>query len=380
MEKMVSKRATIGALFVVLMVVGAVAACGKDVGAAGTGGGGGVTSVTTSSSSSGSGTTSPCDGFASAVCGWWSKCLGDVEVAATFGNMMTCLSRVSIACTQAVSAKGTSRTDSAFAACGDAIAGASCGGLARSSIVEFLERHDNPFQYAPPLRACRFDLGPLTEGAACRDVWQCESGFCPACQCAPNSGQPGKACISGFECYPDAFCVGDPGNTQCVKGQPTGSPCSGTEPCGDVVGPYLNCLNGVCAIPPAYVEGAEGASCPYPNPYCGPGLLCSKAGLCVKRGQAGDACSGVGTKDTCGAGMRCAATQTCAPLKVLKQGDACVDSATDVICGGLGALCQNGVCVGPIDDGAPCAIPGAGCLWPGACTSGVCALSDPACK
>ncbi len=233
----------------------------------------------------------------------------------------------------AVEAKKMSFDGAAAKQCLDAIAAMTCDATSEEARVV-------------PL-ACRRALGGLlADNETCAFDAECISGSCdaPNCgraECCTGSCQPtivdaapGETCARDEDCA-DGFCGLD---LHCTPRAPEREMCTRDEECA-----YdLACI-GATEFEPGRCRDLPllGEACPYRR--CAEiGASCIN-GTCVPVGLAGDPCTGPAD---CSFYSECAPDGFCAERPRL--GETCTFECE------LGAWCDDGRCVGPIEDGAPC--------------------------
>jgi hypothetical protein len=273
---------------------------------------------------------------AGALCTKLNEC-APFLLAAVYGDLATCASRLTKTCTAASQSDGSGTTPSALAACETALAGASCADVLSNNLP------------------CNFN-GTLLAGAACGDNSQCASGFCnhPATTCGvcAEKAVEGGPCLSGS-------------NDECGAG--------------------LVCTkNATCAKP-----AASGKTCEENSHPCLAGTFCTAAGTCADVVNAGQECPGAFLDLTkgvlCWGRHSAAAPQLAVQLGAAAPGRACGLSpgpslpATLCAPGGVPACTlaaggimlfgapTKGICAAPVQDGFTCDTtsvcePGAQCI------------------
>lgn len=300
------------------------AGTGGSVGSAGTGG-------STGSAGTGGSTTAEamCNTF-TAYCDKINEC-APLVVKLSYGSVEECRTRFAIQCKDAVKAPDSGLTANALAACGTALATATCEDVLYRKVA-----------------ACNI-VGGRSNGMACGTGAQCSSTYCAqsnaACGvCAALVGA-GSACMVDDDCLAGLVCGND---AHCVTPAAAGSICNDNQPC--IYGTY--CRNGSCAngatAAGATCEGALATSCNILK-----GVYCdSTVAKCANIAFAanGDPCGIVSAKFTyCSKG-------TCIYADAV---------STQGICGALAA------------DGATCDAT-TFCEAPAICSSGKCKLPSSA--
>jgi hypothetical protein len=254
-----------------------------------------------------------------------------------FGDTAACNDVYKQACLGTVNAGNTAATPATFQKCGADFATGACGDL---------------FSHSPPA-SCRSMGGPVGNGMACGDDWQCASGRCSV---------PGTA-VCGV----------------CVDRAPAAGACSVDDDCE-----YgLVCASRVCVAP-----GGAGMACDAGHP-------CSFANACKLTGDGG-------TMGTCGPtlgpGQPCNALEDCGLAQGLfcnpqtklcqkagsaQPGEQCgVVGGNIVYCAGSGGRCatppggMTGTCPALIGPGSACS-PTMPCKFGSKCVDAICTVPDP---
>lgn len=262
-----------------------------------------------------------CGDWATQYCPMLEKCAG-FAMHVTYGDGITCASRIAIACADVLSAPGTGWTGDGLEACKQAVAAFDC--------ETFL--HVKP---APVV--CRVN-GTIDNGQPCRYDAQCRTGYCRitsgSCGNCTALGLTGAPCSTYTDCDGDLMCASS-GTCQPPSGK--GATCDSTHPCK--LG--LACIGGTCAAP-----GQVGASC---TPSLG-GIDCDS--------QQGAYCDST--------------SKSCAALVVAQNGQPCDSRAA---CFG-GGTCFGGNCQAVVSDGSPCnPQQGENCETPASCQQGLCQMT-----
>ncbi len=232
------------------------------------------------------GPAAACAEAADAVCGQLEAC-SPFGLAAIYGDLATCKSRVALGCLPAFGAPGSSATTARTVQCAQALRQLSC---------EVVKTGD----YGP---ACAAVPGALADGAACGDDSQCQSTFCARAStslcgtCSPKSTEGGPcedgACSSGLSC--------PTGASTCIKPVPgeVGDACTYQEQCDLAEGIVCDTAASKECIQVSVASGT-GEAC---------GLTMTGFVLC----RASGACSGIfgGTCSAAAAdGAACSASDT----------------------------------------------------------------------
>lgn len=286
-----------------------------------------------------------CDEFSKAFCDVYQKCL-PIFVTAGFGDVATCVARISKSCPATFDAPQTSANPNKISTCAGAVKVLSCEAISSATPA-----------------ACIPDPGGLVDGATCIDDAQCKSTWCAKtedshcgkCTTQPKAGQP------------------------CIK--LTSSTGATETECGR----NLNCTKDICVAPLG-----SGSACTDAT-SCAIGLVCF-SGKCVSAGKAGQSCDPEGkTAVSCDflQGVFCnPSTKVCQEYAKSSAGQPCgVVSGEFKICTG-GSKCivpsgaMQGTCMAPAIDGGACdTTKGPDCVAPAKCIGGVCKLPDPSlCK
>ena len=294
-----------------------------------------------------------CTTIATTRCTKLQSC-SPADLEKRFGDLATCETRETLACTEALAAPMTGNTPSATLACSDAIGAESCPDF---------------FSKVPPT-ACTTQIGPGS--GACGFSAECATGFCGVATdalCGTCAPQPaiGDACAT-IGCGQDLVCVA--ATSLCQSPVVANGACSRDLPCAD----GLTCVGanaqtsttGLCT---PEVTTANGAC----DPKHKTGADCSA--------DAGLACDT--TTTTCVAQPLVAAGMVCGPINGITT--KCSGAATCVIPGNQ----TTGTCVAPAADGATCdTVAGPTCFTPARCvsttaggTAGTCQLpGSPTCQ
>jgi hypothetical protein len=247
-----------------------------------------------------------------------------------WGDMDTCRARDRLWCTGALAVTDTGYTPDFIVACADAVNAQSCDDFNAGVVPD----------------VCKPRPGTHAEGTACSNGAQCQTFFCkiPAgssCGVCTAKTPIGGACATTSECVAGSRCRVQ----KCVPEVAEGAMCGG----GVAVCAIPNtCLNSTCVKPlPVGAACDPGLdACDYGTfgAICDPQSNTCKA--LVKLAQPGQPC---GTID--GVQTDCAAFGTCQY------------TTPDAL---------TGTCRAPAADGTPCDDMSSFCLWPAACTDGVC--------
>jgi hypothetical protein len=298
--------------------------------------------------------TTTCGTYADAYCAKHQSCTNGVSITRDWGDMSTCVARVTLTCTDSLGATGTGQTAALVEQC--------TAGLPSYSCADFLDNN---------LPATCNPTGPGAAGSACTFNAQCASGFCAndrygTCGTCAAPPAPGDSCA--------------------------------TSNCGHGQGCYWN--DGVTNLCEPYLPA--GSACgAYGNPACAADLTCQGASSTTGRGGTcapavatlGGACGSVDVPVGCDSTMGLWCTDH-ACVSVTFAGDG-------MPCGYIGSgvtECRGGACyssAGPYfsyagprtgtcrayaSDGAACDTSvGPGCLSPARCvtsgaTAGVCTV------
>lgn len=329
-------RSLVVGTVVSLCALALTSACGgsdNGGGGGGTGGSSGGTGGTAGSGGTGGtggGATGDCGSVATAACNKLQQC-APLLIQGTYGDVQTCISRVTLSCKSGTTAPGASVKPAQFAACADAFSNLDCSALGHGI--------STPSDCVIP--------GSRDNGQACGSADQCKSGYCSVttgiCGACADRAAAGKSCTSSDGCQSGLVC-----NSQ-----------------------------GVCAQP-----AAAGGNCTDFRD-CTAGLVCS-SGTCGQPVGAGKACK-TGECNSL-AGLFCnPSTNVCEQAQVADDGQPCgVVNNTFVACKASGHCSiptgqLKGTCLAHADDGASCdAQNGPNCLPPAQCVNGQCVLGDPA--
>jgi hypothetical protein len=272
-----------------------------------------------------------CVPFASAYCGYLSRC-APLLLSFVAADEAGCETRIGLACTLSIRSPGAARVP---ASCTDAIAAAPC-----DANISALAPSCDLTGALPPSTPCEFD-NQCTTGSC----WKSgpDTVKCGVCKARATEGQPCTAakCAYGLACVAGT----------CIAPKPKDAACNAGE-----CAPPNKCIAGACKPPVA-----AGVAC---TPQQGGDDPCD--------GLRGYFCGLVG------AATRCKAVVYADP------GAACGVVGTDfVTCkGGLSCVGQPGKCIPNAADGATCDLAaGPKCSAPAECTASRCVLPDPArCK
>lgn len=251
-----------------------------------------------------------------------------------------CIARQKLQCVKSFGAPSTGLTPSYASACAAAYRSAACAGV------------------IPAPDACRPPAGALPAGAPCAEDAQCAGRICnversAACGYCGERKElaDGALCVYTSDCKDDSFCA----SGVCTSGGgPEGSACNTTEiPLGPYCAKGLFCGGKVCVR----IGDFEGAPCSTTQPCdTQKGLLCS--------GSTRKAVTAVGTGETCGRSVGCAASGSC-------------PASGDGIEQCLPAALDGEACI-PENTSTPT---GKHCKPPARCVDGACTIVDPAtCK
>jgi hypothetical protein len=249
-------------------------------------------------------------------------------------SVAACVTYYQGACEAGLAAPQTGNTPALVMQCGDGLGAMTCAQFLSSSNI------------AP----CFPQGGTITDGGACSDSWQCQSGRCT---------------------------VTDPAQCgTCVPQAALGEPCTGIV-CGD---------NLVCS---ATEPGGTTTVCTTPvdlGGACNDGAVCSlnatcsgATHTCTKLPAAGASCdpSAVYFCDPAGPLAYCdQTTSKCVASTVVAPGSACDPSGVADTCAGVclaSADASAGTCTSTVPLGGACG-PGDLCASAYPCTDGVCAL------
>lgn len=276
-----------------------------------------------------------CAAYADAYCAKLVSCAA-YTVKLLYGDVATCQAGIKAQCLVRGAAPGTGFGAAEFVACAKAESAASCAAFLNDDI-----------------HACHPVAGAVADNGRCGLPSQCQSASCQL-----TTGSCGR----------------------CVKAGAVGEGCSFNSPCG-----YgLSCASGKCAA-----AGDVGATCggaPGSTAPCKATLYCN-AGKCAAQLKLGDRCNASSTVTECAAsqGLFCdQTTSRCVARTLASAGEACGYS--------VGKQCAaSGTCAGAMGGrkclaagqlGEMCnTASGLGCISPGTCSSGTCAVFDPAsCK
>lgn len=269
-----------------------------------------------------------CAAYTAATCGKMAQCWPWL-MAASHGDLDTCIDRTASLCANVLTAPGSSWTPEKIESCAQALPAISCETWWNS--------------VAP---ACDPGPGQLADGTACIDRSQCQGGTClqstSGCGVCASVAQIGADCAGSAECEPGAACSAE---GKCVRPASTGNACDASQPCEI----NLRCVEGQC----------------------------------VPLAQTGDACNPAGFGD-CDffQGLACdPETETCKGVMLAPPGATCGPVEGELIACGAGGVCSSqGVCVAPLEDGAACGGQSeSSCAPPAACIGGVCTIPGPSC-
>ncbi|MEW5854186.1 MAG: hypothetical protein AB2A00_35760 [Myxococcota bacterium] len=291
---------------------------------------GGTGSSTSSSSGGGVTSEQACADYAQAFCGAYQECTPWL-LAYRWGDLATCLARVSLVCPQGFTAPGSAITPDLVQGCTNVFSSLTCAQLATG---------------ITPV-ACRYPDGTRGNGEPCTFSHQCASGVCRVSGTA-LCGVCAAAAQEGEDCNTDS---------DCAEG--------------------LACNGAFCVVPVAR-DGECGAV-----DICLGGLVCDH-GFCEPPKQLDDICNPDASLCDARQGLYCnPATNRCQEIELVDDGDLCgVMPNTYRVCqtAGLCIFPENsevGECTGHAADAATCDDDnGPRCLAPAFCFNGVCTLPD----
>jgi hypothetical protein len=314
------------------------------------GGGGDATMVSDDGGDDGGGPLTAdraCADLARAICGNYAACLPTVVVE-VFGDVPTCLARLTPPCLLAMHAPASGATPSNVEACAQSRAALACDDLGSNQLGA----------------ACAI-LGTQPQGAACGSSWQCagansyctgNGGFylqtCGVCSTRSAAGGPCPSAGNDQGCQSGLRCIGTGAAAACTLTVPEGGKCDATHACE--------------------------ADLHY----------CDSTGTCAAYAPLGQPC------DPTGAGARCSpvlgrcdsSTKVCTPTPFVPAGGACGGGTASCAAGQACPQSLDGgppTCPAPLADGAKCGTAAAGgnCIYPATCPMGTCSVLDPAtCK
>lgn len=271
-----------------------------------------------------------CAAYTAATCGKMAQCWPWL-LAASYGDMETCIQRSSGLCANVLTANGSSWTTEKIDACAQTLPTISC---------------DTWWNSVAP--ACDPGPGQLQDGSACIDKSQCQGG----------------TCLQG----------GASGCGVCSTISPLGGDCSGSAQCepGTACSPEGKCVQ----------PASLGGSCDASNP-CAVNLRCGAEGKCVPLVDVGEACNPASFGD-CNffKGLACdPETETCKAVNLAPAGERCGPIDGQLTTCGAGAICSTqGVCLAPLEDGASCSEQAESrCAPPATCIGGVCTIPGANC-
>ena len=288
-----------------------------------------------------------CTDFANARCAKQNSCNPSATIR-DYGDLATCQLRETAACSNRLSATGSSATPSFDEGCSVAIPLETC--------PDFSD--DNPSN------ACIAPPGGLADGSPCIANAQCKNGNCnlgphTVCGSCGPPAQAGQSCETAT-CDRGLVCTGTP--SVCVQLAALGQPCDKNTPCQ---------VGGSCVGATGTTMGSCQAAVAQAGMPCDP-TRAMKAGC--------DAAQELFCNEM---------SMSCDMIQFAPTGAACgtVNGVT-VECAGAGgcypANAKMGSCMAPAADGAACdTMVGPGCLSPAKCvitnggTAGTCQLPDP---
>jgi hypothetical protein len=305
----------------------------------------------------------PCSEYAQAYCAKRDACSNGELTTRDWGDMTTCLTRETLACTDSLGAPRTGQTKSLIEQCAAALPCLSCADVLDSNLPDVC----NP-------------SGPGPMGGPCTFNAQCASGFCSNARyatCGSCASPPAaKSSCAVSSCWHDQTCIWNEVVTNvCEAYVPTGSPCGayGDPECeADLTCAGASVTTGVSGeCQPAV--GTSGATCGDENIGLGCdgtiGLWCTSSST-----GGGSACSAVAYA---GDGMPCgylsSAVTECARGTCYSTGGPYFTFAGP----------STGTCKALAADGAACnTSTGPECLSPARCvtsggegeTAGVCTV------
>jgi hypothetical protein len=271
-----------------------------------------------------------CGASAQAECEWAARCDGD-SFARSWPDPPTCVARETLACQLVATDPNARYGDAEIRAC--------------TRPPDFPCPSDEAYAEANAAwrTHCQRPRGTLPRGATCSTSAACADGFCfmqpseplcGTCSALPCDG----GCADGGTCFPSLD-----GSSQCHAQAAVGSTCSADADCESWL-----CRTGTCA---------------------------ARAGL-------GEPCNAPDSAP-CDFRYECHPTlEKCVTPKIVKAGEPCGYSPTDVLhCGG-GSVCYgipDPTCIPPLPDGAPCEMQGLDCLFPAMCIAGNCRFRPLSC-
>jgi hypothetical protein len=277
-----------------------------------------------------------CTDAAQALCKKANDC-ASLYVTLTYGDEATCETTAHQACLTSLNAPSTAATPGQLETCGRDLGAVSC--------TDALSRNTPT--------SCQPTGGPIANGMACGDNWQCASGRCAVpddavCGVCADLAGAGATCVHDDDCEHGLSCT----NKVCVARGVAGAACDKNHPCANP-----NVCNGETAT-------AQGTC----GPAAAPGADCSTASCSLLDGYF------------------CHPTnKVCQAFTIAQPGEPCgrVNDGL-VLCAGSLLACnravptdKTGVCPALVAPGgscsatAPCA-PGAKCI------AGACTIADPA--
>jgi hypothetical protein len=155
----------------------------------------------------------PCGRYAQAYCDKRESCTNGSLITRDFGDMTTCVTRETLACTDALAAPRTGQTEALVEQCTTAMPSYACADFMDNNLPETC----NP-------------LGPAAEGEPCTFNAQCSSGYCADDRystCGTCAEPPSALSSCAFSnCGHDQACIWNAVvNNVCEPYVPTGSAC-----------------------------------------------------------------------------------------------------------------------------------------------------------
>jgi hypothetical protein len=280
-----------------------------------------------------------CADEANARCALQASCSTD-GIQRIYGDLATCVVRVTASCEAALAAPGTGATPALAEACAQALPAVPCLNFETEAL---------PTACLPP-------AGALAAGSPCAFSGQCQSSFCnasgtSACGVCAAKTVAGDSCAT-TGCSVGLFC--DPSTTQCQPLGIAGTSCDAGHLCAPAL--YCDLTSNKCAA-----SAAASATCDPARttaPWCDTTqeLYCDSGTSMCTAANPGTTCS------TFANGAEALATE---PVHC-SAGAACIPTGTNP---------GPGTCVLPAADGAACD-PAAGppCLEPAKCDQGTCVV------
>ena len=244
--------------------------------------------------------STPCGAYAEAYCEKQQACAGAGRITANWGDLSTCITRETLACTDGLDAPHTGQSEDLVQQCTSALPGVSCDDFLTSNLSS----------------PCG-PSGPLDIGAPCTVAAQCATGYCSdvrygtcgTCAAPPEAGSScaTSSCARGLDCVwnthvmhvceayvPSGSVCGAFQDPPCLPsvacaGASTTTGASGTcqppvttagDPCGSA-NAHLNCDSnrGLWCLNEACIEVAYAAD-GMPCGYVGDGVVECAAGTC----------------------------------------------------------------------------------------------------